>query len=157
MVAWETGWRGRELRSGGDSLGGGEITAASREPLGLCTGVLRAVEEPVGVFERVTGVFARDEGVFCCLDVLPPGGILRCPAGEFDRVEAGLAGFDAVPNFLFKTGSREEEECGDGDGSRRFRTCELVLIGASLDMARSLCDLPWFLGGLGAWLCVPFF
>lgn len=125
---------------------------ASRELFGFCTGVLRVAKEPVGVFDRVTGVFARVVGLLCCLDVLPLGGILRVPAGELDRVEAGLAGFDAVPNFLFNTGSREEDDGGEGDCSRRLRDCELVLIGASFDMARSLCDLPWFLGGLGVLL-----
>lgn len=86
------------------------MTVASRELLGFCTGVLREADEPVGVFDRVTGVFARVVGVLCCLDVLPLGCILRAPAGELDRVDAGLAGFEVVPNFLFKTGSRDEDE-----------------------------------------------
>lgn len=130
VVAWDTGCRGRELRSGGESFGGGEITAARREPLEFCTGVLRtAAAEPVGVFDRVTGVLARVVGLLCCLDDLPPGGSRLAPAGELDRVDAGLAVSDGVPNFLVMTGSRDEVDGGEGDGSRRFRSCGLVLMG----------------------------
>lgn len=108
VVASDTGCRGRELRRGGESLGGGDITVASREPLEFWTGVLRLAEELVGVFDRLTGVFARTAEGFCCLDVLPLGGSRRVPAGELDRVDAGLAGVDGVPNFLLKTGRRED-------------------------------------------------
>lgn len=100
------------------------MTVASRELLGSCPGVLRAADELVGVFDRVTGVLARAVGVLCCLDVLPFGGIRRVPAGELDRVEAGLAEFDAEPSFLVNTGNREEDEAGEGDCSTCLRDCE---------------------------------
>lgn len=141
VVACDTGCLGRELRSGGDSFGGGEITAASRELLELCAGVLRVAEALDGVLGRETGVFARAVAWLCCLDVRPLGTSRRAPAGELDRVDAGLAGFDAVPIFLVKTGSRDEDEWGEGDCSTRLRCCELVLIGGNLVPTRSLCDL----------------
>lgn len=158
VVASDTGCRGRELRSGGESFGGGDMTAARREPLEFCTGVLRAAAaEPVGVFDRVTGVLARVVGLLCCLDDLPLGGTRLVPAGELDRVDAGLAVSDGVPNFFVMTGSREDV-WGEGDGSRRFRNCGFVLMGCSFDMACSLCDLPWFLVGLVLLLLwAPFF
>lgn len=136
MVASETGCRGRELRRGGDSFGGGDITVARRELLALEPGILWA-DEPLGVFARETGVFARIVGVLCCLRDLSLGGIRRFPAGELDRVDAGLAGFEAVPPFLVKIGNLEDAEaCGEGDCSVRRRCCELASNGTS-----SLCDL----------------
>lgn len=98
------------------------MTLAKREPLAWCTGVLWT-DEPLGVFARETGVFERAvEAALCCLEVLPPGGIRRIPDGEFDRVDAGLAEFEAVPTLFDKTGNREEpEECGEGECSTRRR------------------------------------
>lgn len=123
VVASDTGWRGRELRRGGDCFGGGDTTAARREPVAPGTGVLRAFDDaPIGVFARATGVFARVAGVLCCLEVLPLGGGRRIPAGELDREEAGLGGVEDVPNFLERTGRREDaDECGDDDCSARRR------------------------------------
>lgn len=113
------------------------MTVARRELLALGPAVLWA-DEPLGVFARETGVFARDIGALCCLEDLPLGGIRRIPAGELDRVDAGLAEFEAVSFFLARTGNLEDaEECGEGDCSTRRRDCVLVSIGAS-----SLCDLP---------------
>lgn len=122
-MASDTGCRGRELRRGGDCLGGGETTFARRDPLAFGTGVLRAVDGPLGILSRETGVFARIVGVLCCcLELLPLGGSRRNPAGELDRVDVGLAEFEAGPIFLAITGNREDtEECGDGDCSTRRR------------------------------------
>lgn len=70
----------------------------------------------VGVFDRVTGVLARDVGVPCCRDALPLGTSRLDPAGELDRVEAGLAELEFEFSFLTETGSRDEPDvCGDGD------------------------------------------
>lgn len=141
VEACDTGCLGRELRRGGDNLGGGEMTAASRALLEFCAGVFRAAEALDGVLGRETGVFARAADWLCCLDVRPLETNRRAPAGELDRVDAGLAGFDAVPSFLVKTGSRDEAECGEGDCSTRFRNWELVLIGGGIVPPTSLCDL----------------
>lgn len=108
-----------------------------------------AVLLAVGVFDRVTGVLARDVGVPCWRDVLPLGATRFDPAGELDRVEAGLAELEFEFNFLTEIGSREEDDaCGDGDWSGCLRNCALVLIGGSLAPARSLCDLPCDFPGL---------
>lgn len=119
VVASDTGCRGLELRSGGEFFGAGDMAAASRalfEP-GVGVAVLRAEGVcAVGVFDRVTGVFARDVGVPCCRDVLPLGATRLDPAGELDREEAGLAGLEVELSFLTETGSREEEGAwGEGD------------------------------------------
>lgn len=140
VEACDTGCRGRELRSGGESFGGGEMTAASRALLEFGIGVLRAVGALVGVLGREMGVFARVVAEFCCLDVRPLGANRRAPAGELDRVDAGLA--ESEPSFLLKMGSREEE-WGEGECSVCFRGCGLVLMGGSLAPAKSLRDLPW--------------
>lgn len=125
-------------------MGGGDITAASLELFEFCAGVLRAAGVLLdGVLGRETGVFARAVAWLCCLDVRPLGTRRRAPAGELDLVDAGLAGFDVVPIFLVRTGSREEDEWGEGDCSTRLRSCELVLIGGNLAPARLLCDLLW--------------
>lgn len=119
VVASETGCRGLELRRGGEFFGAGDRLAASRalfEP-GVGVAVFRAEGVlAVGVFDRVTGVLARDVGVPCCRDVLPPGASRFEPAGELDRVEAGLAEFEFEFSFLTETGRRDEPDaCGDGD------------------------------------------
>lgn len=113
VVASDTGCRGLELRSWGEFFDAGDRLAASRalfEP-GVGVAVLRAEGVlAVGVFDRVTGVLARDVGVLCCRDVLPLGGTRLDPAGELDRVEAGLAGLEVELSFLTEIGSREEED-----------------------------------------------
>lgn len=119
VVASETGCRGLELRSGGEFFAAADRVAASRalfEP-GVGVAVLRAEGVlAVGVFDRVTGVLAREVGVPCCRDVLPLGATRLDPAGELDRVEAGLAEFEAEFSFLTETGSRDEDDvCGEGD------------------------------------------
>lgn len=122
VVASDTGWRGRELRRGGDCFGGGDTTVARRELFVPGTGVLRAVDAPLGVFAVFIGVFARVAGVLCSLEVLPLGGSRLIPAGELDRVEVGLAAVEVVPIFLATTGNREDAaECGEGDCSARRR------------------------------------
>lgn len=55
VVAIETGCRGRELRSGGDNLGGGAMILACSRLL-LLLGVTRARGAPF----RLVGVFADD-------------------------------------------------------------------------------------------------
>lgn len=119
VVASETGCRGLELRSGGEFFGAGDRVAASRalfEP-GVGVAVLRADGVlAVGVFDRVTGVLAREVGVPCCRDVLPLAATRLDPAGELDRVEAGLAESEVEFSFLTEMGNRDEDDaCGEGD------------------------------------------
>lgn len=118
VVASETGWRGLELRSGGELFAAADKDAASRalfEP-GVGVAVFRAEGVlAVGVFDRVTGVLAREAGGPCCRDVLPLAGTRLEPAGELDRVEAGLAESEFEFSFFTEIGSREEDEAwGEG-------------------------------------------
>lgn len=80
-------------------LGLGPVCGAGRRAAALFV---------VGVFDRVTGVFARVAGVLCCREVLPLSGIRLAPAGELDRVEAGLAGLGDELSFLTEIGNRED-------------------------------------------------
>lgn len=90
------------------------MTDASREVLGLgvvCVAVLRAAATfVVGVLDWDTGVFARVVGVLCCLDTLALVGSRFDPAGEFDRVEAGLAGLGVEVSFLTEIGNRDGDD-----------------------------------------------
>lgn len=109
VVATETGCRGRELLSGGESLGGAADTYAwSRlllllgvtKPWGGC---FRAV--CVGVFARVVEGFVF---ALACLLLLRPlaGGLLNVE-GEFDREEVGLESLGLANLLLMDTGSLE--------------------------------------------------
>lgn len=109
VVATETGWRGRELLKGGESLGGAVDTYAWSLLL-LLLGVTRPEG---GCFRPVcVGVFARVVEGFglACLLLLRPltGGLLKVD-GEFDREEAGLelelVGLASL--LLMETGSLE--------------------------------------------------
>lgn len=87
------------------------MTVASRELLLLFgIGVLRAAVELVGVFDRAAGALLDVGGMLCCRDVRPLDAVRRAPAGELERVDAGLVALDGVVSFLFMTGNREEPE-----------------------------------------------
>ena len=124
---------GRELRSGGESFGGGAETYAFSLLLLLFevliwVGDFRVELEPrvgvlalvVGVMERFLGVLACEVGggPFCCLEVLPLAGARDRFAveGELERVEAGLPRLDELlPYLAMERGSKEE--VGDKGGS----------------------------------------
>lgn len=150
VVAVDTDCRGRELRRGGESLGGGAATYAVSRVLLL--GVIRprgAGLRPgvacVGVFARV-GVLARVTGVVVRVVLLAGGGRLKVDgelALELSLVEGGLVESLGVANFRTETGRRDVGDaarsgCTDSgavrDG-RAFRT-----IGEpDFDAATSLC------------------
>lgn len=109
VVATDTGWRGRDDRSGGDSFGGGFAMYAWRRVLLLGVGSpgggpFRPVADCVGVLALEVGVLEREVGVVA-LDVLPfaPGRFTF--AGEFERVESGLVESPGVLSFRIDSGN----------------------------------------------------
>jgi hypothetical protein len=106
VVAMETGCRGRELRSGGDSFGEGEATKAwSRvllvaEALGVAP--FRPVLGRVGVLDLDVGVAARDDLPLACGRFWV--------AGELEPLEEALREVGVLFSFRTDTGSFEVAE-----------------------------------------------
>lgn len=159
VVAVDTDCRGRELRRGGDSLGGGAATNAVRRV--LLFGVMRPLGaglrppgvDCVGVFARVVGVLARLTGAVVRGVLLDDGGGRLNVDGELalelSLVEGALVESLGVLSFRTETGRRDDGDAalsgctpsGVGRDGSAFRT-----IGDPLfDAATSLCARTWLL------------